>query len=81
VFPAANNMIEKIVVWLGFLLSFSVLFFDGYSVDVIVCAERNNLQIRRNVMHHASANSVHVKVVAVHESHAAEQEDFSADFA
>ena len=45
------------------LMPFSVLFFDCNPVDIVVCAERYDLQVRRNVVHYASSNSVNVKVV------------------
>ncbi len=48
---------------------------------VVVGAEGNNLEIRCDVVYDASANSVDVDVVAVHESHATQQKDSSADFA
>lgn len=61
-------------------MSLSVGFFDGYPVDVVVSAERNNLQVRCNIMHNASPNPIHVEVVAVHESHAAKQKDSASNF-
>ena len=62
-------------------MSFSVRFLDGYAVHVVVGAERNDFLVRRNVVDDASADTVNVEVVAVHECHAAQEEDSSADFA
>ena len=60
---------------------FSVCFFDGDAVDVVVGAERNDFEVGGDVVDDASADAVYVKVVAVHERHATQQEDSSADFA
>ena len=44
-------------------MSFSVLFFDCYSVDIVVCAERYDFQVWRDVVDYASSYAVNVKVV------------------
>ncbi len=66
---------------LGFFGFFRVRFLYGDSVHVVVGAERYDFEVRCNVVHNAAANPVNVKVVAVHERHAAQQKDAAADFA
>ena len=44
-------------------------------MDVVVRAERYDLQVWSNVMHYTSSHAVHVESIEVHESHAAEEED------
>ena len=44
-------------------MPFSILFFDSNPVDVIVCAERYDFLVGRNVVDHATADSVDVEVV------------------
>ena len=44
-------------------MSFRILFFDGYSVDVVVGAERYDFLVRRNVVNDASPDAVNVEVV------------------
>ena len=56
---------------LGFFVSLSVRFLDGDSVDVVVGAERNNFKVWRDVVHDTSSDTVNVKVVGIHECHAA----------
>ena len=53
----------------------NVLLFDFYPVDVVVSAERYDLQVWSNVVHNASSNAVYVEGVGVHESHASKEED------
>ena len=65
---------------LSFLVFFCVLFFDCDSVDVVVGAERYDFLVGGNVVDYASADSVNIEVVGVHERHAAQKEDASADF-
>ena len=65
----------------GFVIFSYIILLYGNSVHIVVGAERNDLLVRGNVVDNASANSVDVKVIGVHECHAAEQEDSSADFA
>ena len=65
----------------GFVMFSYITLLYCNSVHIVIGAERNNLLVRSNVVDYASANSVDVKVIGVHESHAAEQEDSSADFA
>ena len=62
-------------------MSFSVGFFDGDAVDVVVGAERDDFEVGRDVVNDASADAVDVKVVGIHESHTAQQEYAPADFA
>ena len=62
-------------------MSFSVCFFDGDAVDVVVGAERNDFEVGCDVVDDASADAVDVKVVGIHERHATQEEDSSADFA
>ena len=65
----------------SFLMSLRVRFFDGYAVNIVVGAERNDFQIGRYVMYHASTYTVDVEVVGIHERHATQEEDFASDFA
>ena len=51
------------MVSLSFLVSFSICFFDGDPVDVVVGAEWNNFQVWCNVVDDASADAVNVEVV------------------
>jgi len=44
-------------------MSFSVLFFDCNSVDIVVRAERNDFLVRGNVVHYATTNAVNIKVI------------------
>ena len=62
-------------------MSFSVGFLDGDAVDVVVSTERDDFEVWRDVVDDASSYAVDVEVVAVHERHAAQKEDASADFA
>ena len=55
----------------SFLVSFSIRFFDGDVVDIIVGAERNNFQIGCDVVYNASSDAVNVKVIGIHECHTA----------
>jgi len=66
---------------LGFSVSFSVGFFDGDAVDVVVGAERDDFEVWCDVVDYASADTVDVEVVGIHECHASQKEDSSADFA
>ena len=50
-------------------------------MHVVVGAERNNFEVRRNVVDYTASYAVDVKVVRIHESHAAQEENSSADFA
>ena len=60
---------------------FGVLLLDGDAVNVVVGAERDDFEVRRNVVYYAAADAVNVEVVGIHKRHAPEQEDSSADFA
>ena len=51
-------------------MSFSVCFLNGYSMDIVVGAERYDFEVRCYVVDDASSDSVDVKVVGVHECHA-----------
>ena len=62
-------------------MSFSVCFLDGDAVDVVVSTERDDFEVGRDVVNDASADAVDVKVVGIHERHATQKEDASADFA
>ena len=62
-------------------MSFSVRFLYGYSVDVVVGAERDYFEVWRDIVHYATSYAVHVKVVGVHKCHTAQQKDSAADFA
>ena len=55
----------------SFLVSFSIRFFDGDAVDIVVGAEWNDFQIGRDVVYDASSDTVNVKVVGIHECHTA----------
>ncbi len=59
----------------------SIRFLYSYSVDVVVGAEWNNFEVWCDVVDYASADTVDVEVVGIHECHAAQEEDSSADFA
>ena len=50
-------------------------------MHVVVGAERNYLEVRRNVVYYATSDAVDVEVVGVHKRHAAQKEDSAADFA
>ncbi len=65
----------------SFVLFRYITFLYCNSVHIVVGTEGNDFLVRCNVVDNASANSVDVKVIGVHECHAAEQEDSSADFA
>ena len=60
---------------------FSILLFDRNSVYIVVGAERNNFEVRRDVVYYAAADSVNVEIVRIHERHATQQKNSSADFA
>ena len=62
-------------------MSFSIRFFDGDSVHVVVGAEWNDFLVWRNVVDNASSDTINVKVVGVHERHAAQEENSASDFA
>ena len=53
-------------------MSFSVLLFDRYSVDIVVGAERYDFQVRRDIVDNASSDTVDIKVVRIHKRHTAE---------
>ncbi len=61
-------------------MPFSVRFLYGYSVDIVVCAERYDFFVWRNVVNYAASNPVNVEVVGIHERHTAEEENASPDF-
>lgn len=48
---------------LGFVVFSHVFFFDCNSVDIVVCAEGNNFEVRSNVMNNATTNAVNIEVV------------------
>ena len=66
---------------LSFLVSFGVRFLYGYSVNVVVGAERDYLKVGRNIVHDASPYTVDIEVVGIHERHTTQQEDSASDFA
>ena len=51
-------------------MSFSEVFLNGYSVDVVIGTEGNDFFIGGDVVDDASADAVDIKVVRVHECHA-----------
>ena len=44
-------------------MSLSILFFDGYPVNIVVSAERYDFQIWRDIVDYAPSYTVNVKVV------------------
>jgi hypothetical protein len=44
-------------------MSFSILFFDCNSMDIVVCAEWYDFLVWRDVVNDASSYAVNVKVV------------------
>ena len=65
----------------AFVVFSHIILLYCNAVYIIVGAEGNDFLVWGDVVDDASTYSVNVEVVGVHECHAAEQEDSSADFA
>ena len=62
-------------------MSFSISFLDGDTVNVVISAEWYDFEVGSDIVDNASADTVNVKVVRIHECHTAQEEYSAADFA